>query len=807
MRLFARSRHHRVSGLALSVSIGLVTFAASAEVELEEMIVTAQKRAQPLQQVPIAVSAYDTKTVHRAGIRDIRDLQQLSPSLVLTSTQTETAGTTARIRGVGTTGDNLGLESSVGVFVDGIYRNRNSVALTYLGDIERIEILRGPQSTLFGKNTSAGLIHIITKAPDPEKTSGYIEGSLGDFEGRRLSAGITGPVVGRAGYRLDASWMQRDGFIDNVSNKLPADSEDAYNDTDRYLIRGQLSNQIGDGLSMRLIADYANRDETCCAAVTTIAGPTAAAINGPNPFNGGQPLGTVLTPATPYARETTANPAPNGGYISEVDEWGVSLQLDWEAGPGTLTSISAYRDWDSARSQDLDYTDAEILYRPRGGYGNAFETFTQELRYAWETESFDWMLGLYYVNEELDVLDGIRVGSHYWAYANTLIGASGETDFLPPGAFTDGQGALTDAFVQETDSYAIFTHNTWHATNRLDVTLGLRYTHENKEVTANLIADNPACLALATGALVLGPTGQALTCLPLISPLVDNALNPALMGAPYTGDRDDNEPTGTFVIDYDLTNDWLGYISYSHGYKAGGYNLDRAGFSNPDPVNMTLPSTADLEFEPETVDAYEIGAKGSFWGNRIGLNVAAFYEQFDDFQLNTFTGTNFVVTNLEEVESKGVEVEAAANLLEGLDLTLGATYTDARYADDISDPNLAGQRLTNAPFWIATATTNYQRPLTEQILAVIYLDYRFTGNHNTGSNLAPEKNQPSYSVWNGSIGIAGADERWEVKLWARNLFDQDYQQVVFDAPLQTGSFNAFLGDPRTWGVYGRVNFE
>ena len=791
----------RMIGILCVMTVGPTT----AQTVVEEIIVTSQKREQSLQDVPIAVSAYGAETLRRAGVQDIRDLQQLSPSLVLTSTQSESAGTTARLRGVGTTGDNLGLESSVAIFVDGVYRNRNSVALTDLGEIERIEVLRGPQGTLFGKNASAGLIQVITKKPNADEFGGYAEGGIGDFDQYRLAGGITGPIVeGVAGFRLDASWTERDGFIDNVSDKPGA--EDEYNDRDRYLVRGQLTSEIGDAIDLRLIADYASRDETCCAAVTDVSGPTAAIINSPNPFNGGLPLGTVIAPADPFARNTTANPPPRGGYISEVDEWGLSLEVNWDVGPGTLTSVTAYRDWDSDRAQDVDYTDAEILYRIEGGYGNEFETLTQELRYAWETDNFDWMVGFYYVDEELNVLDGIRTGSVYEAYVNTLLFSFGEP-LLPTGSFVDGQGALTDDFRQETDSYALFTHNTWRATDRLDVTVGLRYTDEDKDVTANLVADNPACLAFATGMLPLGPTGASLTCLPLISPLVDNALNPVLgPGVPYTGSRNDDEWTGTFVVNYDFADDWFAYVSYSRGYKAGGFNLDRAGFNNPDPVAGTLPSTTDLEFEPETVDSYEIGAKGSLWDDRVRLNAALFYAQFDDFQLNTFTGTNFIVTNLEEVESQGVEVEGTAFLFEGLTLTTGVSYTDARYDDGISNATLAGRRLTNAPYWIVTAAADYERQIFGDLLGFARLDYRFTGNVNTGSDLDPEKEQASYPVWNGSIGISAEDGFWEVELWGRNLFDKDYRQVVIDAPLQTGSFNAFLGDPRTWGLRARINF-
>ncbi|HHQ13481.1 MAG TPA: TonB-dependent receptor, partial [Chromatiales bacterium] len=470
-----------LSGKVLLLCAGSFLFAgqAVAQIVIEEIVVTSQKREQGLQEVPIAVSAYDATTLQRSGVKDIRDLQQLSPSLVLTSTQSETAGTTARIRGVGTTGDNLGLESSVAVFVDGIYRNRNSVALTDLGELERIEVLRGPQGTLFGKNASAGLINVITKGPDLEEFGGFGEASYGKYNEYRVSGGVTGPIIADTlGFRLDANWTQRDGFIEDVAN-----GKTDYNDRDRFLVRGQLGGEIGERFSWRFIADYSRRRETCCAAVTEVAGPTAAIINALSP-------GGIIVPPQPFGRQTTVtnklnSPPPNNvdiGYISDVDEKGASLQFDWGIGIGTLTSITAWRDWESERSMDLDYSSADLIYRiaPMNlagvgevGYGNDFSTLSQELRLAGTAGSLDWLVGVYYVNESLKTLDGVRVGAHYQAYANTILATTTAENLiggLGGPNITDGQGALRDAFSQDTDSIAGFTHNTLHVTEDLALT-------------------------------------------------------------------------------------------------------------------------------------------------------------------------------------------------------------------------------------------------------------------------------------------------------------------------------------------------
>ncbi len=807
-----RLMNGRLITTASAAAAALVLGAMPAAAEIAEIVVVAQKREQALQDVPIAISAYGSDALSDAGVRDIRDLAVLSPSLVLSSSQSETAGTVARIRGIGTTGDNLGLESSVAVFVDGVYRSRNNVALTDLGEIERIEVLRGPQGTLFGKNASAGLIHIITKAPDLTEFSAYADASYGNYDYYRLGAGATGPAFGDLGFRLDATATQRDGFIDDRA------SGTEYNDRDRYLVRGQLGGALADGLELRLILDYTKRDETCCAAVSRVVGPTAAAIAAVG--------GTVVDPPDPYGRAMYSN--RNRGYDQDVDEWGASAELNWETGIGTVTSITAYRDWEADRSQDIDFTEADILYRAPGTYENQFETFSQELRLAGEFRSVEWLIGAYYVNEDLTFRDAVRTGGAYETYANLLLFGlnppggltqlSTITGLAPGTVFVDGRGAQSDLFEQDADSWALFTHNIWSITDELKLTFGLRYTDESKDLDATLVADNPACDAAnarlnAVPALLPFLTATAqLICTPLSNSLVDGS---------YSGTHDDEEWTGTIALSYQLNPDWLAYVSYGRGYKAGGFNLDRAGFANPllalafpPPQPTITPSAADLEFDEETVDAYEIGSKTTLW-EILTLNVAAFYEEFDDFQLNSFTGTGFTVSNLPEVTSKGVELEWAAEILDGLTLQGGAAYTDARYSSDPGTPAaLRSQRLTNAPFWVVTAAASYERPLTDMLTGFVHGNFRFNTDMNTGSDLDIEKEQASYAVVDASVGFRTDDDRWVVELWGRNIFDRDYAQVVFDAPLQgtgtgpgsTQTFNAFLGDPATWGLTVRANF-
>ncbi len=798
-------RQITIAGFATVISVATGASVLVAENVIEEVIITAQKREQSLQEVPIAVAAYSAETLKNAGVEDIRDLTMLSPSLILSSSASETAGTVARIRGVGTTGDNAGLESAVAVFIDGVYRNRNNVALTDLGNVERIEVLRGPQGTLFGKNASAGLIHIITKSPNTEEFEGYFEGSAGSYDFYRLSGGVSGPVFGdKLAASFDMSVTERDGYIEDLL------TGDDYNTRDRVSYRGQIFSQLTDNLDVRIIADYSDRDETCCAAVTILDGPTRALIAAVG--------GTIISPADPFERKTTAN--RERGFDQQVEEWGVSAEFNWDLGFADLTSITAYRDWDAARSQDIDYTNADIFYRGPGTNSNRFETLTQELRLAGDAGPIEWLVGLYFVDETLTLKDAIRTGEDYEAYIDLLLGgATGLPNTLsffsgiPAGfVFLDGMGAQQDLFEQQSDNIAAFTHNSWHMTDQLTISLGLRYTKEDKDLQASLLADNPGCNSMAAqlGGLIPPPSGilppagvAGLTCVAFFNTLVDGD---------YSGSRSDEEWTGSVNIAYDFAEEWMAYVSYGRGFKAGGFNLDRAGFGNP--LLGLTPSATDLKFGAETVDAYEIGAKGTLFENRLSVNLAVFREEFDDFQLNTFTGISFIVENLSEVTSKGVELELVGHATDNLTLTGGITYTDARYADTVSNPALAGNRLTNSPLWSASGGAHYERPVMGSVIGFADLNFRLTSDMNTGSDLDIEKVQPSFAVFNAKLGLGSEDGTWKLEFWARNLFDKNYIQIAFDAPFQgsgtgpgsTQSFNAFLGDPRTIGSSVSFNF-
>ena len=514
----------------------------------EEIVVTAQGRRQVLQDVPIAVTAIGAESLQNSGATDIRQLNQLAPSLLVSSTGTEANGS-ARIRGIGTVGDNPGLESSVAVFIDGVYRSRTGIGLNELGEIERVEVLRGPQGTLFGRNASAGLINIISKKPNMNEMEGYAEATYGNYDFLRLGGGITGPIGGTGfGYRLEGIYVQRDGFyrVDNPQGG----TESRVNDRDRFFLRGQLMYEPSDTLEIRLIADYTKRQESCCGAVYLSTAetfdPTPGALNtnveGDVSVRNNRivdvlrSLGeTFPNGDDPYRRLISVSPGRT--YRGDTQDYGFSAQVDWDLGAAALTSITGYRDYKAEGPSDTDYSRVDILFRDDDGNSfRSFETFSQELRLQGTAfnDRLDWLVGAYFAKEDLHLRDNLKFGSQYGAFAACRLVATvapvaalqnpaapgclsqaallGPTSpFGPNSPFGAARGLLIAGlnrlstvnnvgdnnanYFQDSRNYALFTHNIFKITDQLSLTLGLRYTNEKKEFQANFTNTNTACQA------------------------------------------------------------------------------------------------------------------------------------------------------------------------------------------------------------------------------------------------------------------------------------------------------------------------
>jgi outer membrane receptor protein involved in Fe transport len=843
----------------------------------ETIVVTATGRAAAIQDVPLAVTAVGGETLENTGANDLRDVTQVAPSLQMGTGQSNSSGTIARIRGIGTGSDNPGFEAAVGIFIDGVYRARAGAALADLPDLERVEVLRGPQGTLFGRNTSAGAISVITASPDFDPGL-YLETTAGfdDLEEVGARGGVNIPVSDTMAFRFDGSVRARDGYITDLI------SGDDINNRDRGSLRGQMLWDLNDDASLRIIADASNTDEVCCGITPLVYGTSQAVITALVGPAGTPPIDVegramTVTPALPGLPAIGAMPAqgptPARTYGEETEEWGVSGQLDWDFGGMNFTSITAYRDWSAERDQDIDFNLIDIAYRD--GLTVAFENFTQEFRLQGETGRLNWLVGMFYGQENLDTTDTIRIGSFSNLYANVITQANvggcqlydsslGDDDLpgvnngggaeavLPadanPSLFfcvtgnvalqnlyltgnTAGQGQQADNWNVDTESLSLFTHNEISITDQLVATVGVRYNNETKDLDADLLSTSNSCASLqavefGTDALVPGPGGliSVLQAGPLSS-IMNIACNPAvnpISNGTWTGDREEEEWSGTVSLAYHMSDDIMLYGGYSRGYKAGGFNVDRSGFSvTPATIDPTTLNVGQLAFEPEFTDAYELGVKSTIFGGSTTMNAALFYQQIHDYQLNAFNGFNFITRNIPEVISQGAELEIQARPMDGLTLTGGVVYTDAYYDSEVrfnpltaalgpNDPNavFADQPLAFAPEWTVTGGVFYEQPIGADLRAIFYLDARWQDEYRTQTlNRDPlgRTDNQAFAIVNGRIGVGPDNERWSVEVWGRNLTDETYFVGAFVPPLQN-SFVVFPNEPATYGVTLRARY-
>ncbi len=842
---------HRVLALAVFTALGVMAQAHAQDTApqstskdepttLATMTVTAQKREEAMQDVPIMLTALPEQLLQDTGVRDIKDVQQLVPGLHVSSTTNE-AQTTARIRGVGTNGDNAGLESAVGVVIDGVYRPRTGVGFGDLGQLERIEVLKGPQGTVFGKNTSAGVINVITRRPSYTQSADG-EVTVGNYGAMGVSGAYNDALGENAAFSIYASKRKRDGFYDVNTGEGPrALGED--NDQNFHSVRGQLLLEPTDNLDINFIADYTSREENCCVGVTTVRGPTAAIVDN---LAGGPGMGSIPV-AEPERRLAYANRSTE----QDMKDKGVSAEINWITpwlNGATLTSITASRDWQSINGLDLDFSGADVLYRrPRyDDSSTAFKSFSQEFRLTGSTARIDWMVGAFYSDEDLERHDQYVYGSDYESYisaaalgAMARIIAQGVADGRYPagsaivmsnpynfisevtGASNNFAGNESDdVYNQNAKSLSLFTNNTFHATDKLDLTLGLRYTREEKQLLSsydNINGAGTACQAAqnnlggAVGALLgrgvpaaalfdVAPTLLGLMCVPWANYVYD--------GRETDQERTEKEWSGTLKAAYRWNEHVMTYASGARGYKGGGFNLDRVQVPSAGGILGGPPlivAVDDTSFPGEFVDSYELGAKTTWLGGNLLLNATLFYQQYENFQLNSFLGTSYVVRAIPEVISKGVDAEILwQTSIKGLMFQGGVTYADTRYGDDLlPDADLfllPGSRISFAPAWSGSASLTYQWDFGSNLLGRFNIGAKYLSEHNTGSDLDPQKIQSGYALVNARVGIGSQDKRWAVELWGQNLTNKTYTQVGFDAPLQTGSWNAFLGAPRTYAI-------
>lgn len=851
----------RVTKFLAATALGSVLSVAPAyaqDVQDEEtiddnvIIVTATKREQTLQQTPISVSVTTGETLENAQIRDVLDLQTVTPSLRVSQLQTSSASTFI-IRGFGNGDNNFGIEPSVGVFIDGVFRSRSAAALSDLPNVQRIEVLNGPQSTLFGKNASAGVISVITREPQFE-FGGSVEASYGNFNSVVVKGDVTGPLTENIAFSVDGSYNRRDGYA-NIVNL-----DEEQNNRNRWSARGQLLFEVSPDLRIRAMADYSRIDEVCCQVGTVVSGPATAAINAV----GGQ-LDTDL-----FGYNAFLNFVPT----NEVDNYGGSVQVDYETGPISVTSITSYRELKNFFLSDIDYTSASLATETRD---QDVQTFTQEIRIASDFDGpINFLLGGYYFDESIAQDSAIQNGTDIRDVFELLAGGN-PADVLGglPSVFNGVEAALglpqesifntplltSEQFSMDNTSWSIFGTVDFEPVDGLVFTGGFNYTDDSKDFALAQQSFDPLGQVNLVDAFIVGATAGAVTtrdqfqALPaanqaaLLAAATDPTVNPLLglsafqfqppfltiPNAVEDGRTRDDKFTYLLRASYEVSPEVNIYASYATGFKASSINLSRdsrpsnddftAGvggstFAAPSsPIldaGLALPNlvTGSRFAGPEEAEVYEVGIKAKWPG--IGVNLALFDQTIQGFQSFAFTGTGFALRNAGEQSVRGFELDVNVQPTDGLVFTFAATHLDPLFDDFPGSVlgDLTGLRPGGIPAWsIATSATYTHEFGASGNRLITRVDYNHESNTDINNGLPTfnaslgntEIFRREVNLVNASMTVA-LDNGLEVGLYARNLLDNQYILTVFDGVAQAGTVSGYPSAPRTYGGVVRFKF-
>lgn len=833
------------ASLSATITMGIAT-AAQAQTVDDEIIVTATRRAESIQDIPIAVTAILPEDLEKQGVVNIQNLSSVAPSFASSNAQIASGSVVLRIRGVGTTSNNIGFESAVGIFIDGAYQSRPGIALGEFVDVERVEVLRGPQGTLFGRNTSAGALNITNVRPNLDEFEGFVNATYGNFDQKSVQGAINIPLAeGRVAARLTGAIRNSDGYVDIQDAAGTKIGES--NGTDQFYLRGQIGFEGEEKWKGRIVVDYSDSKNVCCSAIEVLRSPVEASglfnVTGLGP-RGGMSAPNVATSETDFdgaqaavddrIASSSQVPSPSSEQI------GVVAELEYALNENTdVIYIGSYREYEAGEQYDSAFSGLDLFNVLEGSDLNV-NTMTHELRVQGEAMDgrLSWLVGGYYSTEEILQNQTFGLGTDYAAFADTLLlagtggtfpsaailGLGGTLPFISGGQ-NPATARTTNRYSQESESISIFTHNTFDVTDALSLTVGLRYSDESKDGSfSQPSAFYPSCTAQlagfngATGGY--GPLPAALTgnltvlgCFPFLAP-ADNPLafaTPLPLPRTFDDTFTDEELIYTGKIGYEVNDDISTYASFSHGFKSGGFNLD----------STAAIGGADPRFASEEVDAYELGFKSKLFDNMVTLNVAAFFEEFTNFQVLEFTGARFETFNVPLAETKGVEIETVVRATDNFTLNGGLTLLNAKYPDDcagtqtaLNVTSLCGNTLTNAPKTVGILGATYEGDLGANMTFFLNGSARYESDRRTSTQAVilasqaptPFDVQEANTKINLRAGLGNADDNWGLELWATNITNEITRGVTFNTTLRSGSRSAFIQDPRTYGVTLRHNF-
>jgi len=763
-----RTRH---TAIASAVALALMSSAAAAQegTTLGEIIVTAQKRTESLQDVPIAVSAVSGTKIAETGIMKIEDLKNYVPTLFMTETA---IGNNISIRGI-FSGVNPGFEQSVGTYVDGVYRGRPQQTRAPFLDLERVEVLRGPQSILFGKNSVGGALNITTARPSKEFEAEVSALYEARYEEQEVTAHISGPFTDRFRGRLAARYREVDGHLENPT--LSTDDPSREETTVRAWLEFDLTDTVTASLKAEhgefdVVGRQIEIDQETPATAGPFTGLTYAQIL--RFFGQGS---SVLNNTPDYVRSS------NGDFSNnETDEF--VLQVDWQVGENTVTSITAYSKYEFDELCDCDFTGGSVF---NVAMAEDFDQTSQELRVTSPTGGkVEYILGAYYETSDLEFFDSIQVP------ANSVL-------VVARSAFLANTGSPRD-FQQDADSYSGFAQVTWNMSEEFRSTFGLRYSKDEKDASRVLT--------------ITDINGNPLTGLQAVVAPIVYARGFNVRGHSLSGSRSENQLLPSVTFEWLPSDSTLMYVSWSQGAKAGGFDARSNNPTSAPPggcaANLLPPGcVGTFEYEEENSTSTEFGAKFRL-GSSFELNAAFYMTDFEDLQVSTFDGVlGFNVRNAGESEIKGLEIDARWQATSNLLLSSSIAYTDFEFLDYIGQcfpgqASNAGDGLncnykgkTNefvAP-WVATFGAAYRRPIGSSLTLHIGGDLYYTDEYFVAPTLDPKQKQDSYIKVNGRVGVGDADGSWDVSLIGKNLFNEQVLPYGNVTPLASlfGAFSSW----------------
>ena len=776
------------------IASGALLLSGVAQAQIDEIIVTANKREQTLQDIPVSVTVTTGDTISKAAIQDIIDLQSVVPTLRVSQLQSST-NTSFAIRGFGNGSNNEGIEPSVGVFIDGVYRSRAGSSISDLPRLERVEVLSGPQSILFGKNASAGVISIITPKPSGE-TGGYIEASLGNMGYKNTKALFESAISEDLSFDVSGNMTQRDGYFTNVAGGA------AMNERARWGVRGQVSWTPRDNTEVRIIADYDSIDEVCCGTSNLINGATGGVIFA---------LGGALVPEQPFAYRIATDIDP----FNEVENGGISAQIDVDYESFVLTSITSQRFSDTFEALDIDFTSAPLTQTSPNDLN--VDTFTQEIRLTSTGDgNLDWMVGAFYFNETVDYTSEVLWGPQARNYFDFLVAGLGAPGALgaieggfgfPAGTFfANGTGAQ-DTFSQDDQASSLFGQFDWLLNEQLTLTAGFNYTEAKKEVTVSQVNTN---VFASLPASLLGGLAALQSSLP---PVVN------LPNAIEDNTSDDSDTTYTLRLAYDVNDNVNIYGSYATGFKASSWNLSRD--SGPNAADLAALQAAGLTTnapnlsagsrfaDPEESEVYELGLKAVFESG--SFNMAIFDQTIKGFQSSIFNGTGFELRNAGMQSTKGVEFDLVYYPVESLRLGFAGTLLDPLYDEFVGGgfegADLSGTKPAGIHEVSLSLSALYDFRLGNND-AYARADYQYADEVIIVDNIPPAVAAIAtreIGSLNMSAGM-NTQSGLNLSIWARNVTNDEYMTSGFPTPAQAGSFNIYPNLPRTFGVTLRKSF-